>query len=143
QAALDRVGLKLGYSVDDVAKALAPHMPATVAPPEAVKAAEAKAGGVPFKYIKWGGRLLLVVGIGLDAYEVYTAENKPKTITKKAGAWAGSLAAGGVAANAASPMLAGGPWGWAAYGGTVLVAGGAGYFVGGEITETIYEWTFE
>jgi hypothetical protein len=143
QAALERAGLKLGYSADDAARALAAHMPPTTVAPEAVAAAEAKSAGAAFKYVKWGGRLFLVVGIGLDAYEVYQAENKPKTITKKAGAWAGSLAAGGAAAEVASPLLAGGPWGWAGYGATVLVAGGAGYFVGGEVTETIYEWTFE
>lgn len=59
------------------------------------------------------------------------------------GSWAGSLAAGGIAAEEASPLLVTGPWGWLAYGVIVGGAGAIGYFVGGEVTETIYEWGFE
>lgn len=146
QQAMTAVAEKLGYSSDELGRALAPHLPKSAnakVPPEAQAAAKAKAGGKPFRFVKWGGRTLLVVGLAVDAYEVYNAENRPKALTKKAGAWGASIGAGSAAANAASPLLAGGPWGWAAYGGIVLGASVGGYFVGGEAAETAYEWTFE
>jgi hypothetical protein len=128
-------------------KSLAPHLPESAnIPASAELEAAAKArfpGAGALRFVKWGGRTLLVVGLAADAYEVYKAENKPKVITEKLGAWGGSLAAGGAAAEAASPLLAGGPWGWAGYG---LIVGGAsigGYFAGETITRTIWDWTFE
>jgi hypothetical protein len=127
-------------------RTLAPNAPATKAfdPPQELKsAAQAKAGGRAFRLLKWGGRIFLVIAIAADAYEIYEAENKAKTITKKAGAWTGATLAGGAAATKASPLLAGGPWGWAGYGAIVGGAGILGYIAGGEITETIYEWTLE
>jgi hypothetical protein len=79
----------------------------------------------------------------VDTYEAYNAENRPKAPTEKAGAWGASIEAGRAAANVASPLLAGGPWGWAAYGGIVLGASVGGYFACGEAAETAYAWTFE
>jgi hypothetical protein len=146
QTALESLGTKLGYSADDLGRAIAPHLPASAnasVPKEAQAAAKAKAGGQAFRFVKWGGRTLLVVGLAMDAYEVYNAENKPKTITKKAGAWGASLGASALTAKAASPLLAGGPLGWIGYGAAVVGAGVGGYFLGGEVAETIYEWSFE
>jgi hypothetical protein len=146
QTALESLGTKLGYSADDLGRAIAPHLPAAATasvPPEAHEAAKLKAGANPYRFVKWGGRTLLVVGAAMDLYEVYNAQNKPKTIVEKAGAWGASMGAGAVAAKAASPLLAGGPWGWAGYGAIVVGASVGGYFVGGEVAKTVYEWTFE
>ncbi|WP_213539891.1 SpvB/TcaC N-terminal domain-containing protein [Nitrosospira sp. NRS527] len=146
QVALSKLSTKLGYSSETLGRAIAPHLPASAnvnMPAEAEAAAQLKAAGRAFRFVKWGGRALLVVGLAIDAYEVYRSENKPKTITKKVGAWSASLAAGSYAAGEASPLLAGGPWGWVGYGVIVGGAGVGGYFVGGKVTETIYEWTFE
>ncbi len=118
------------------------------APPPApddtlLDAAKLKSAGRAFKIVKWGGRIMLVVAVAIDAYEIYEAHFSPKVIAKKAGSWAGSLAAGGLAAEEASPLLLAGPWGWLGYGVIVGGAGALGYFAGGQVTETIYEWGFE
>lgn len=146
ETALDAVGKKHGFNAAQWRKALAPNAPKTKhfnPPPELKEAAKTKAGGRAFRIIKWGGRFFLVVALAADAYEIYEAENKAKTITKKAGAWSGAAGASGVAATKASPLLSGGPWGWLGYGVIVGGAGVLGYIVGGEVTETLYEWTFE
>lgn len=146
ELALDVVGRKTGFTRALFTRTLAPNAPATRAfdPPQELKsAAQGKAGGRAFRLLKWGGRIFLVIAVAADAYEIYEAENKAKTITKKVGAWTGATLAGGAAAAEASPLLAGGPWGWAGYGVIVGGAGILGYITGGEITETIYEWTLE
>ncbi len=146
QGALEHLTSKLGYSKTQLGKALAPHLPTSAnvdVPAAADAAAHAKFAGRAIRWVKWGGKALLVVGVAVDVYEVYTAENKAKTITEKVGAWSASLAAGGAVSEAATPLLAAGPWGWLGYGVAVVGAGAVGYFVGGEVTKTIYEWTFE
>lgn len=146
EIALEVVGRQIGFTKAQFTKLLAPNAAVTKAfdPPQELKsAAQAKAGGRAFRVLKWGGRIFLVVAIAADAYEIYEAENKAKTITKKAGAWTGATVAGGAAAAEASPLLAGGPWDWAGYGAIVTGAGILGYIAGGEVTETIYEWTLE
>lgn len=99
--------------------------------------------GKPFRIVKWGGRFILLVAVAVDVYELYEADFAAKEVVKKAGAWGGSLAAGGTAAEFASPLLAGGPWGWAAYAVIVGGAGIGGYFAGEAVAETIYEWGWE
>jgi hypothetical protein len=146
QVALRKLGTKLGYSEEALGRAVAPHLPAAAEvkmPAEAEAAAQVKAAGKAFRFVKWGGRALLVIGLAVDAYEVYRAESKTKAITKKVGAWSASLGLGGAAAEEASPLLAAGPWGWAGYALVVGGAGVAGYFIGEEVTETVYKWTFE
>jgi hypothetical protein len=90
-----------------------------------------------------GGRVLIVVGVAADAYRIYTAEDKVKTVVEVAGGWAGAAAAGGTFASVAAPVNATGPWGWAAYGLGTLVTGAAGYMVGSEVTKTVYELVVE
>jgi len=146
QIALEEIGKKLGYSMDDLGRVLAPHLPPSAAvkvPAKAQEAAQAKFGKSPLRFVKYGGRILLVVGLAMDGYEVYYAENRPKTAATKAGAWALSLAAGGVAAKAAVPLLATGPVGWAGYGLIVVGVSIGGYVVGGAVAESTYEWVFE
>jgi hypothetical protein len=142
ERALHIVAGKLGVA-DELLAPLASGAPSAAVEATLLDAARLKAAGRAFKIVKWGGRIMLVVAIAADAYEIYEADFNPKLITKKAGAWAGSLAAGGLAAEAASPLLVAGPWGWVGYGVIVGGAGIVGYFGGGELTETIYEWGFE
>lgn len=133
-------------------------------PAEAEAAAKAKVGGRAFQFVKWGGRILLVVAVAADVVDIYYAENKAKTITKKVGFWAGAWAGGeagawaGAKTGAAIALGLGfaGPQAAAPeevvtvpagglIGGIVGGLGGAiiGGWAGGEITETVYEWTFE
>lgn len=144
EMALNVFGKKFGITEKAMVQAIASQIKEVKSPPsKLVEAAKVKSAGRGFRLIKFGGRILLVIALAADAYEIYEANFAPKVITKKVGAWAGSLGAGGVAASEASPLLAGGPWGWAGY---VLIVGGAGiggYFAGGAVTETIYEWVIE
>ena len=146
QIALKECGGKLGFTEAQFLKALAPNAPKSqpfTPSPELKSAAKAKAGARAFRLLKWGGRVFLVVAVAADVYEIYEAEDKPKTVTKKVGAWATAGAASTAAGAKASPLLATGPWGWVAYGVVVGGAGVLGYIVGGEATETVYEWVFE
>lgn len=122
---------------------IASQLPAEPVPDELIHAATGRSAGRLFKVVKVGGKFLMVVAIAADTYEVYQADFHPRVITKKVGAWSGSLWAGGIAAGEASPLTAAGPWGWAGY---VVIVGGSGfvgYCAGGEIPEQIYTWTFE
>jgi uncharacterized protein DUF4157 len=139
ERALHIVARKIGVA-DELLTPLASAAPEAAVEATLLDAAKLKAAGRGFKVVKWGGRIMLVIAIAIDAYEIYEAHFSSKVIAKKAGSWAGSLASGGIAAEQASPLLLTGPWGWLAYGAIVGGAGALGYFAGGEVTETIYEW---
>lgn len=144
EIALNVIGRKLGITEKAMAQALSNQIRALKNPPDdLIKASRNKSLGRAFKIIKWGGRVLLLVTVGADVYEVYEAKWSPKMITKKIGAWAASLMLGGLAAEKSAPLLAGGPKGWIGYGVIVAGAGILGYLGGGKTTETIYEWVFE
>ena len=103
------------------------------------ESAGAKAGGRAFKVMKSGGRVVLLVAIGLDTWEVYEAEDRTGAAVEKAGAWAAAATTTKAVGSLAAPLLGGGPAGWVAYG---LIVGGAAavaYLVGGEAAETLYE----
>jgi hypothetical protein len=118
------------------------------AEPVIAEAAEAMA-----KKMKWagrvrgvfhyGGRVLIVVAIAADAYKIYHASNKTKAVIESAGGWAGATAAGAAFAAWFAPADVAGPWAWAAHGVGTLVAGGIGYWIGSEVTRTIYELVLE
>ena len=116
--------------------------------PALVEAAEAMAtklkwAGTVRNVFRYGGKVLIVVGVAADVYKVYVAEDKVKAVVESAGGWAGATA--GAAAFAAwfTPADVAGPWAWAAHGVGTLVAGGVGYWVGSGITRTIYELVVE
>lgn len=92
---------------------------------------------------RYGGRILIVVGIAADVWKVYHAKDKVKAVVESAGGWAGATA--GAAAFAAwfAPGDAAGPWAWAVHGVGTLIAGGVGYWAGSETTRTIYELVVE
>ena len=118
------------------------------AEPVIVEAAEAMA-----KKLKWagrvrgvfyyGGRVLIVVAIAADVFKIYYAENKPKAVIQSAGGWAAATAAGAAFAAWFTPADTAGPLAWAVHGVGTLVAGGIGYWVGSEVTRTIYELVLE
>jgi len=101
--------------------------------------AHAVAGDRAFKVMKSGGRVVLLVAVALDTWEVYEAEDRTGAAVEKAGAWVAAAAATKAVGTLASPLLGGGPAGWVAYG---LIVGGAAavaYLIGGEAAETLYE----
>lgn len=93
--------------------------------------------------LKWGGRLLIVVGLAADVYKIYNAENKVKETVKSAAGWGGALAFSGAFAAWWAPADVAGPGAWVVHGVGTLVAGGIGYFVGSETTEILYELVVE
>lgn len=102
-----------------------------------------KWAGTVHNVFRYGGKVLIVVGVAADVYKVYVAEDKVKAVVESAGGWAGATA--GAAAFAAwwTPADVAGTWAWAAHGVGTLIAGGVGYWVGSGITRTIYELVFE
>ncbi len=115
-------------------------MPMTEGASTALKdSAHAVAGARAFKVMKTGGKVVLLVAVALDAWEVYEAEDRTEAAVEKAGAWAAATTTTKAVGSLASPLLGGGPPGWVAYG---LLVGGAAtvaYLVGGEVAETLYE----
>ncbi|WP_242656513.1 eCIS core domain-containing protein [Ruminiclostridium hungatei] len=116
--------------------------------PALVEAAEAMAtklkwAGTVRNVFRYGGKVLIVVGVAADVYKVYVAEDKVKAVVESAGGWAGATA--GAAAFAAwwTPADVAGPWAWVAHGVGTLIAGGVGYWAGSGITRTIYELVIE
>ena len=94
------------------------------------------------KYLKWGGRVLLVVGIAVDVWSIVQS-SKPLRQTAKvvagwSGAWAGCEVVG--AAGAAAGSIE--PGGGTAVGGFLGCIGGGigGYFVGSKVGGIIYDW---
>jgi len=92
-------------------------------------------------YMRWGGRALIVVGVGVSAYRIGTAseEELPRVIGEEAGGWAGGL--GGAALVGAGCVALGivtGGIGLFICGLAGGIAGGlGGSYVGGEIGESI------
>jgi len=89
---------------------------------------------------RWGGRILLVVGIGMDLYRIYHAEDRILTTVEVLGGWAGATALGGIFAAWFTPEDTAGPWAWVAHGVGTLLAGGVGYFIGSKTAVTVYKF---
>ena len=90
-----------------------------------------------------GGKVLIVVGIGLDAYKIYTASNKAKAVAEVAGGWTAATLAGSAFAAEFAPADVAGPVAWAIHGIGTLVVGGVAYYFGSKAGGTIYELATE
>lgn len=95
------------------------------------------------RYFRYGGRLLVVVGVGMDVYSIVTA-SKPirrasEVVTGWAGAWAGCEVFGGAGA-AGGTAVAPGP-GTAIGGvGGCIIGGIGGYWLGSKAGGAVYDW---
>jgi hypothetical protein len=95
------------------------------------------------KYLKWGGRVLLVVGIASDAWSIVQSsrplERTAKVVAGWTGAWAGCKIVG-AGLGAVGTFIE--PGGGTAIGGTVGCIGGGigGYIFGSKVGGIIYEW---
>jgi hypothetical protein len=95
------------------------------------------------KYLKYGGRVLLVVGILTDAWSIVKSSNPLRRTAQVAGGWAGAWA--GCEAVGAGGAAFGGVVGegvGAIPGGIIGCIGGSigGYFVGSKVGGFIYDW---
>lgn len=95
------------------------------------------------KYFRWGGRVLMVVGIAIDIVSIVQASKPLKRATEVvagwAGAWAGCKvvgAGGAMAGTFVEPGL-----GTAVGGvGGCIIGGAGGYFIGSTIAGEVYDW---
>ena len=95
------------------------------------------------------GPALMAVGVAMSAYNVATADNKPRAVAREGGAWAGALSFGGLGAvgGAKAGAIVGSFFGGvgavpgAAIGGLVGALGGGvvGAIVGGKAGTNIYD----
>ena len=88
--------------------------------------------------VKIGGRTLVVFGIGVDAYEIWTAEDKVREGVVKASAWATGTAFAVVWFKVASPISTTGV-GTIIYIGGGMLSGAAGYFFGEYVGGAVYD----
>lgn len=94
------------------------------------------AGGALYKsarYVKWGGRALMVIGLAIDTYEIVTSDRPWRQAAGVAGGWAGAWVgckAGGAIGSAVGTAVE--PGGGTAVGGFVgcMIGGGVGYWAG-------------
>ncbi len=95
------------------------------------------------KYLKWGGRVLLVVGITMDVISIATASNPLRRATQVvagwAAAWAGCKVVGAFGAGIGTGIE---PGGGTAVGGFVgcIIGGAIGYYAGSEVAGEVYDW---
>jgi hypothetical protein len=98
------------------------------------------------RYLRWGGRVFLVLGVGLSVHRVAsaTSDERPRIVVQEAGGWAFSLA--GAWAGVKAGGLAGGVLGIESGPGLLVtgaigavIGGGIGFFVGEEIADSIYD----
>lgn len=88
---------------------------------------------------RYGGRVLIVIGIAVDVYRVYRAKDKVKAVVTSLAGWGGAIAAAEIFAVFWTPADVAGPLAWAAHGVGTLIAGGVGYWIGSTTTRIIYE----
>ena len=118
------------------------------AEPVVVEAAEALATKMKWAgrvrgVFRYGGKVLIAVGITLDLIKIYRAQDRLKATLTSVGGWAAATAAGAAFAEFWTPADVAGPWAWVGHGVGTLVAGGIGYWFGSTVTRNIYELVVE
>jgi hypothetical protein len=88
--------------------------------------------------LRVGGRILIVVAVAHDLYEIITAEDHLEATLVSATGWAGASAASAGFSALWAPADTAGPWAWLGHGVGVLISGGIGYWVGSSTTRYVY-----
>ena len=98
------------------------------------------------RYLRYGGRVLLVIGIAEDVYSIVVAKQRLRQVARVAAGWAGSWAgcevvgglgtAGGTAVTPGIGTAIGGVGG-------CIVGGTAGYFGASWAAGHVYDWVEE
>jgi hypothetical protein len=95
------------------------------------------------KYLKWGGRVLFVVGATIDVITVATSSKPLKAATQAvagwAGAWAGCKVVGAFMAGVGTGLE---PGGGTVVGGFVgcIIGGATGYYAASGTAGKVYDW---
>jgi hypothetical protein len=95
------------------------------------------------KYLKWGGRVLLVVGLALDIWSIVKSSKPLRRTAQVAGGWAGAWAGcevGGEVLAVGGSVIE--PGGGTAVGGVLGCIGGGigGYIFGSKVGGYVYDW---
>jgi len=139
-----KISLKGGTAplVDALAKGGVTAEPVVVEAAGAL-ASRMKWAGRVRSVFRYGGRVLIVVGVTADLVRIYRAHDHLKATLSSVGGWTAATAAGAAFAAYWTPADVAGPWAWLAHGAGTLVAGGVGYWFGSEATRYIYELAVE
>lgn len=94
------------------------------------------------KYLKWGGRVLLVVGIVTDVWSIVQSSKPLRQTTKVVAGWAGAWAGCEVVGAGGAAIGSIEPGGGTAVGGFLGCIGGGigGYIFGSKVGGIIYDW---
>jgi len=104
-----------------------------------------KGGEILFKagkYLKWGGRVLLVVGIAIDVISIATSSKPLKRASEAVAGWAGAWAGCKVLGPAGAALGSAAPGAGTAIGAfTGCIIGGAiGYYAFSKAAGVVYDW---
>ncbi|WP_239375906.1 hypothetical protein [Frankia sp. Cj5] len=88
--------------------------------------------------LRVGGKVLIVVAVAVDLYEIVIAEDHLEATIVSLAGWGGAAAAAAGFSALWTPADVAGPWAWAAHGVGMLVSGAVGYWVGAEATRYVY-----
>jgi hypothetical protein len=97
------------------------------------------------KLFKYGGRLLLIVGIAMDAYSIVVAKKRLRQVARVAAGWAGAAAGAEFCGTWGAGVGSVEPGGGTAVGGIVggIVCGIAGYAGASWAAGRTYDWVEE
>ncbi|MEN8179381.1 MAG: hypothetical protein ABFS39_12315 [Pseudomonadota bacterium] len=102
------------------------------------------------KYLRYGGKVLIVVGIAADVYSIVVAKKRTRQIVKVAagwgGAWAGCKVVGGIGAAGGTLVEPGGGTAVGGIGGCVVGAFGGAWgasWAAEKIYDTVEEFVYE
>jgi hypothetical protein len=95
------------------------------------------------KYLRWGGRVLLVVSIAVDAVSIATASNRlrkaSEVVSGWAFSWAGCETGGAFGAGVGTGIEPGGGTAIGAFVGCII-GGSIGYWAGSKVGADVYDW---
>lgn len=89
--------------------------------------------------LRVGGKILMVVAIAADIYEIIVAEDHLEATVVSAGGWAGASGAAAIFSAFWTPVDVAGPWAWLGHGVGMLASGFVGYWIGSTTTREIYK----
>ena len=88
--------------------------------------------------LRVGGKILIVVAVAVDLYEIIVAEDHLEATLVSLAGWGGAAAAAAGFSALWTPADVAGPWAWAGHGVGVLVSGAIGYWAGASTTRWVY-----
>jgi hypothetical protein len=101
-------------------------------------AATLKLAGKVRSVLRVGGKVLIVVAVAVDVYEIIVAEDHLEATLVSLAGWGGAAAAAAGFSALWAPADVAGPWAWLGHGVGMLVSGAVGYWVGAETTRYVY-----